>query len=273
MCIVVVAFGASERYPLMIAANRDERHARPAAPADWWQDRPDVLAGRDLVAGGTWLGLGRTGRVAAVTNIFEPARTAAPASRGRLVSEFLAGTEAPADYARGIGREMDRYGPFNLLLYAPLGAGRESAGAGDRASADVSVGARDEPRVRSGAAALVYLSNRNTGGPLAPGLHVFGNNAPGEDWPKLELARAGMRDLLETASPEDGMLALLAERDPAPGSSPRDSIFVLGAEFGTRSSSVVLIGAGGTARFVERRFGPAGRALGTRRFEFRLESR
>lgn len=257
MCIIVVAFDASERYPLMLAANRDERHARPATAAGWWEDLPGVLAGRDLVAGGTWLGASRTGRVAAVTNILEPGRAPAPASRGQLVSGFLAGADTPAAYAARIERDADRFGAFNLLLYRAGGAAPAAAAAHDAG--------------RTASSALFYVSNRSAGGPLAPGLHAFGNNAPGEDWPKLERARAGMADLLSHDSPEDGMLALLAERAPTPGVSPRDSIFVLGDEFGTRCSSVVLIDTELHVRFVERRFARDGRSLGTSRFEFRLE--
>ena len=74
MCVIAIAHRVTSRYPLIVAANRDERHARPTRPADWWTDRPDILSGRDLVAGGTWLGIGTHGRFAAVTNVFDPGR-------------------------------------------------------------------------------------------------------------------------------------------------------------------------------------------------------
>lgn len=234
MCIIVVAFDTSERYPLMIAANRDERHARASTAAGWWDDAK-VLAGRDLVAGGAWLGMSDSGRIAAVTNIFEPEAAAAPASRGMLVSGFLTGTESPAEYAATAEADGSRFGPFNLLLYD--------------------------------SGALVYASNRRKGTALAPGLHVFGNNAPGEDWPKLELARRGMERVLANAEPAEDLLTMLAEGSAGPAVSPRDSIFVVGETFGTRSSTVVLLGVDNRALFVERRFGPGARFEGESCFE------
>lgn len=244
MCIVVVAFESSPRFPFMLAANRDERHARPSAPAGWWEDHPAVLGGRDLLAGGSWLGVSRSGRVAAVTNIFEPGSPAAPASRGELVGGFLRDEADVDEYAVGVEHDAARYGPFNLLLHAGHGAG---------------------PR-------LVYLSNRQARAELEPGLHVFGNNRPGEDWPKLELARRGMEALLAHEDPANGMLSLLAQRpEGAARRSPREAVFVVGEQFGTRSSTVILLAADGRARFVERRFDSAGRATGTSRFEFEIE--
>ena len=96
MCLIVVAIGAAPAYPLIVAANRDERHARPAAPAEWWPDPPHVLGGRDLEAGGTWLAVDRRARFAAVTNIRDPDRRPGLRSRGSLVVDYLAGGASAA---------------------------------------------------------------------------------------------------------------------------------------------------------------------------------
>ncbi len=116
MCIVAIGHQASSRYSLVVAANRDERHARPAAAADWWDGPGSLLAGRDLEAGGTWLGVTGSGRFAAVTNIFEGGGAdRADRSRGALVTGFLESSATPSAYADLV--EPDRYGPFNLVLW------------------------------------------------------------------------------------------------------------------------------------------------------------
>ena len=115
MCLIVLGWKAHSRYPLVVAANRDEFHARPAAPAAFWDDRPEILAGRDLEAMGTWMGVSRSGRFAAVTNYRGAREPSAEESRGALVSRFLAGnTGAPAYMAELAGRAQ-RYSGFNLL--------------------------------------------------------------------------------------------------------------------------------------------------------------
>ncbi len=103
MCLIVLAFGVTAEYPLIVAGNRDEFHTRPTKDADWWPDKPDILGGRDLQAGGTWLAMHRSGRFATVTNTrdAEP-RTAGLRSRGHLVIDFLQSELAPIDYLRGI---------------------------------------------------------------------------------------------------------------------------------------------------------------------------
>ncbi len=116
MCLILVAWRVREDYPLVVAANRDEFHARPAAPAAFWPDEPGVLAGRDLEAGGTWMGVSRAGAFAAVTNYAGGRRPDAAESRGALVSRFLRGTEPAADYVSRMAPGKDSYSGFNLLL-------------------------------------------------------------------------------------------------------------------------------------------------------------
>src|SRR5258706_12125213 len=102
MCLIVLAWRAHPRFPLIVAANRDEFHARPAAPAAYWSDKPAILAGRDLEARGTWMGVSRSGRFAAVTNYRGAREPAAAESRGALVTGFLAGAAAPAAYMTAV---------------------------------------------------------------------------------------------------------------------------------------------------------------------------
>ena len=113
MCLIVLAWRKHPDLPLIVAANRDEFHARPAAPAAFWEDQPGILAGRDLEARGTWMGVSRSGRFAAVTNFRGAHEPRAAESRGALVSRFLSGNEKPGAYASGLQKPL--YSGFNLL--------------------------------------------------------------------------------------------------------------------------------------------------------------
>jgi uncharacterized protein with NRDE domain len=261
MCLIAIAYRASTRYPLLVAANRDENHARPTAAAAWWHDHPEVLGGRDLEAGGTWLALDRRGRFAAVTNLRDAPRGRTPRnapdreppagghrpepgsarpSRGLLVTRYLAGADGASEYSAAVDSDAERYAPFNLLLC-------------DRSD-------------------LLYTSNRAASRRLAPGIHAFSNTRAGDPWPKITRAREGLERVLENTPTTEGLLALLAERaassDPAPR---RTGLFQLDPDWGTRSSTVVLIRADGRARFTERRFDAEGRAAGEDSFEFALD--
>ncbi len=122
MCLILLAYDAHPIYRLVLAANRDEFYDRPTASAGYWEDAPHILAGRDLKDGGTWLGVTRSGRIAAVTNYREPAldRPTAP-SRGGLVSGFLKGEAPPEEYLGFLRREGGGYNGFNLILGNPDG--------------------------------------------------------------------------------------------------------------------------------------------------------
>jgi uncharacterized protein with NRDE domain len=243
MCLIVVALGAAPRYPLIVAANRDEQHARPTASAAWWSDRPRVLGGRDLEAGGSWLALDRGGRFAAVTNVREASRPVGLRSRGSLVADFVADL-APAEEhaARAVG-EGAGFGPFNLFLHD----GRE----------------------------LWFASNRAAAARLSPGLHSFSNAPAGVEWPKTASARAGVERLLSHAAPLEPLFALLAERDDAGSAEQRyqRTHFVVGPVYGTRCSTVVLADAAGRATFAERSFDATGRLVGEVQETFEIERR
>lgn len=238
MCIVAIAHRASGRYPLIVAANRDERHARPSAAAQWWEGPELLLAGRDLSAGGTWLGVTGSGRFAAVTNIFEAGGSQGEKSRGALVTGFLSASTRPSEYAVTVDGEGARYGPFNLVLRN-----------GDE---------------------LAFASNRNATQTLAAGIHVFSNNAPGLQWTKVGLlaeAIEGSADRREGL--HEFLLATLsgpAARGPLERAA--DSLFVVGESFGTRCTTVLTIDAAGHAKFIEQRFSAAGEPAGRSEFVF-----
>jgi uncharacterized protein with NRDE domain len=240
MCLLVVALEASARYPLVIAANRDEQHARPTEAAAWWGAAAPLLAGRDVRAGGTWLAVDRRGRFAAVTNIREPLRLEAPRSRGALVASYVAGEESAAGFAARAARE-DGFGPFNLLLFD----GRE----------------------------LHYASNRAAAARLDAGVHAFSNAPRGIDWPKVESARALAEPLLAHDAPLEPLFDLLGERDPQspPEERYRRAHFLVGPAYGTRCSTVMLVDATGEATFAERTFDATGRLVGEVRERFAID--
>jgi uncharacterized protein with NRDE domain len=234
MCLIVCATRVTERYPFVLAANRDERHERPTLPAAWWHDRPHVFGGRDLVAAGSWLAVDRTGRVAAVTNLPAGERPApATHSRGALVADFVGSDRPLESMLAAAGAAGDAYGPFNLLLF----------------HGDV----------------LAYCSNRAPAAlRFAPGIHAVGNAPLHTDWPKLRTARSGMQTALYTADPAAALFDLLATRAreaPAEGRYT-SSLFITGPRYGTRSSTVILLDADGHLTFAERSFDAAGRLIG-----------
>lgn len=234
----------------MLAGNRDEFHDRPAAAADWWEEAPDVVAGRDLRAGGTWLGASRRGRFAVVTNYREPlAEGRGPRSRGELVADYLASETPPADYAAAVRARGDDYGGFNLLV-------------GD-------------------ADALAYVSNRGRGPEiLPPGIYGLSNHLLDTPWPKLERARARFAETLTDDAEPAMIMDILADTTPAPDDAlPQTGIglewerllspaFISSPLYGTRCTSVLRLSPAGEADLTERRFGADGRTTGESRFEF-----
>jgi uncharacterized protein with NRDE domain len=243
MCLVVIALGIAPRYPLVLAANRDERHARPTQSAAWWSEQPHVFGGRDLLAGGTWLGADRRGRIAAVTNVRDGEPRPAPRSRGELAAQFLASGEPAARYAQRLGAAAADYAAFNLLLYD----GHE----------------------------LRYSSNRAPAVQLGTGVHALSNAPYGTQWPKTASARTGVQLLLQHAAPVEPLFELLAERSASDSLEERyrTAHFVAGPVYGTRCSTVILLDAAGTLTFTERSFDAEGRQTGEVRETFALEPR
>ncbi|MCY1416467.1 Transport and Golgi organization 2 [compost metagenome] len=242
MCLIVFAWRPGHAVPLVVAANRDEFYARPTLPLAAWEEAEDVYAGRDLEAGGTWLGIAPGGRFAALTNIRDPGQPLGRRSRGELVAGFLRGSESPLEYLHHVQRRAGEYSGFNLLV-------------GD-------------------ARRLCYLNPR-LGLPreLEPGVHGLSNAALDTPWPKLERARAALSETL-SAPDANSLLTLLAdthkpedERLPETGvglATERllSSVFIASQNYGTRASTALIVHADGRREIVERSFGPCGAHLG-----------
>jgi uncharacterized protein with NRDE domain len=239
MCLIALCYGGSAEYGLVIAANRDERHARPTAAADWWPDQP-VLGGRDLVAGGSWLAVDLHGRVAAVTNHHDAPAGPAPRSRGELVAAFLRGRATAEEFNSRLASSLDQFGAFNLLTFDGL--------------------------------TLRYTSNRAPSRTLVPGIYGLSNTGPDASWPKVTRAREGLAAWLRSREPPERLFELLREQVPPDTADyRRRSLFVVDAEFGTRCSTILLIRNDGSALFVERRFDSSGVATGETRRDFSLQ--
>lgn len=243
MCLIVLAWKARADLPLAVAANRDEWRDRPSEPAHWWPDDPQLLAGRDLEAGGTWMGITQGGRFAAVTNFRDPSeRRSSARSRGMLVTELLLGPDSPHDFLTRLAPRSNQYNGFNLI-----------AGDGDT---------------------LWYYSSReDSPREIQPGVHALSNHLLDEPWPKVVNGRERMRKALLEADPVPGLFELLADRSPVGDSHlPRtgvgiewerrlSSALITGADYGTRASTVLTIDAKGNARFEERVLGPIGEVV------------
>ena len=252
MCLVVLAFGSHPGYPLVVTANRDEFHARPARDAGWWPDWPDVAGGRDLLAGGTWLAVHRDGRFATVTNHHdaEP-KHANRRSRGELVTGFLQGDAGALDYLQSI--DGNSYDGFNLLV-------------GDRRE-------------------LAYLSNQdNEPRTLTPGIYGLANARLDSPCDKVQRSRKRLQGLLEASQPNDtGLFRLLADRRRGPVAEAADkhlpfarahattAPFIVLPDYGTRCSTIFTVSGDGHAHFRERRFDPAGNSVGETTLEFDID--
>jgi len=241
MCLIILGWRAHPDYPLVVAANRDEFYARPTAPAGRWPEAPELIAGRDLEAGGTWLGITDSGRFAAVTNVREPGAPLGRLSRGQLTRNFLVGRERPADYLAKLS--LDDYSGFNLLL----GDGRD----------------------------MYYRSNRNDAPRrLEPGIYGLSNHLLDTPWPKLTTAREQFAQDLVQLPEREPLFELLADAeivpDPALPSTgvPLEwerllsAVFVRSEKYGTRASTVLTVSRRDEILFEERSFGPGGSPLG-----------
>lgn len=233
MCLIIAAWHAHPDYPLVVAANRDEHFARPTAPAHWWPDEPNILAGRDLTARGTWLGITHDGRFAALTNYRDPQlrREHAP-SRGALVRDCLVSL-APARAAlANVSAASQHYAAFNLFI-------------GDGRSLGIHESAAGRTRM------------------LDPGIHALSNHLLDTPWPKVTLARERFERALETPLSDEAFLALLRDDQPAADvdlpvtgvgiewERMLSPVFVRAPGYGTRSSTLLIVRADGEARMRE----------------------
>ncbi|MFA5677313.1 MAG: NRDE family protein [Pseudomonas sp.] len=244
MCLIAFAWQMSGR-PLLLLGNRDEFHARPTRPACFWNEegQPDLLAGKDLDAGGTWLGVTRSGRFAALTNIRSPQVRSAPRSRGKLVLDYLTGRLSPEAYMASLSESLDAYAGFNLL---------------------------------AGTMQQLWFLNSDEGQTreLTPGIYGLSNATLNSPWPKLQTLCQGVEQQLDMDSDSDTLLELLKDSREYPDDQLPDSgvnldwerrlsaTFILGEDYGTRASSLLAIDADGSITFVERNFGQNGQELG-----------
>jgi uncharacterized protein with NRDE domain len=231
MCVVAIGLESHPRWQLVVAGNRDEFHARASAPLARWDDGSGIIAGRDLVSGGSWLGVSEAGRLAVVTNIRnadgpDPNKL----SRGALVTDWLAHGAVPDD--------PNGYNPFNLFVAEGLNA--------------------------------TYLANRPQPSrtPLAAGIHGFSNAIPDGHWPRKNLLVQELGYWLDQrADCVDALLDLLGDESiPDPDGLP---IFIRNPVYGTRCSTVILVDAMDKGRFIERRYDAEGANIGETALDFR----
>ncbi|MGH9901093.1 MAG: NRDE family protein [Pyrinomonadaceae bacterium] len=257
MCTLLLAYEAHPDYRLVLAANRDEYYGRPTARAGFWEDAPEVLAGRDLGQGGTWLGVTRSGRLAAVTNFRDPsAKKEAAPSRGKLVSDFLRLRESSAEYLEKLRADAALYNGFNLVV----GDGR----------------------------GLSYFSNTtNEARALTPGVYGLSNHLLDTPWPKVEQGKRALEEILRGRERNliEGVFAVLADRAAADDRHLPDTgvgleiermlspLFITSPVYGTRASTVVLIDRREKVTFVERSFGADTAGGSESAFEFRIDAR
>lgn len=237
MCLILIAWRAHPDYPLVVAANRDEFFARPSAAAAFWSEAPQVLAGRDLEAGGTWLGASREQRFAALTNYREGGRPAADArSRGALVADFLTGDASPAAYLAQVAARSADYNGFNLFV-------------------------ADDQR-------LAYYANRGNDQPrwLNPGIYGLSNHLLDTPWPKLATAKARFAAALAELPKQAPFFDLLADQEivadaqlpetgvPLEWERILSAVFVRCGNYGTRASTLLTRHRQGLTTLIERSF-------------------
>lgn len=241
MCLIVFAIDSHPDYKLVLAANRDEYFARPTVAADYWHDFPSILAGRDLRSGGTWLGVTRDGRVAAVTNYRDPGRKVLhPLSRGVIVADYLRGERDSRSFMQYLHSVADRCDGFNIIF----------GGSGE---------------------GFFYFSNRGgTPGAMEPGIHGLSNRLLDTPWPKVTAAKERLSSAIAgtTINPEE-LFSAMGDETPFPDGQLPDtgvglererllsSIFIHGSDYGTRSTTLLLVDRGNHITFIERSYYPA----------------
>jgi len=240
MCLILFAFHPNSQFKLVVAANRDEFYKRPTRTADYWPEQPDLLAGKDLEMGGTWLGVTRSGRFSAVTNFREtPSSSIPPRSRGDLTTNFLTGEMTPTEYLAEVDQRASEYKAFNLLV-----------GDGD---------------------SLYYYCNREAVvHRLEAGVYGLSNDLLDCDWPKVSSGREQLARLLDLEYDETALFNLLAE----PGNKDQQwsAKFIASPEYGTCAATVLAINNSGFVSFRERNFSAGGLPTLEQDYHFKIEN-
>lgn len=241
MCVLAWAWAIHRQYPLIVLANRDEYHRRPTLPVHWWPDHPELLAGRDLEALGTWMGVTRSGRFAAVANRPGCVPPSAP-SRGHLVSNGLLCRESSRTLMQRIDGVASRYAGFNLIIYDGTD--------------------------------FCYCSNRQASQVLSPGVYGMANREFCDGSSRVRHLTAALENWAQSGENDPRWAAweaLLTDTLPADNEHPESSIFVVGPCYGTRASQVVAFDRFGGITVIERRFNTAARQVGKEKTHFRLD--
>lgn len=254
MCLIGFAWQTSAEFPFALIANRDEFHARPTQHLRWWSDQP-IAAGRDLQAGGTWLGLNKLGRFAALTNYREGGvEPSGPLeSRGNLVTKVLNSTDTLAQLQNNIEQHQMQYGGYNLLFGDLFGEHRE----------------------------LMFTSNRSDESfTIKPGVYAFSNGPFETQWPKSATVHEQLTRALRHRKPQEFWSILANQERPDPGTLPDtgvgsdveeflSSIFIVGEDYGTRSSNLLLCRNHQEIEMSERRFDTSGELTGVSHLHIR----
>lgn len=237
MCLLLFGYKISQKYPLILAANRDEFHKRPTAPMHFWEDRPGILAGKDLEQGGTWFGINKTGRFAALTNYRDPSsvKQTAP-SRGEIIIDFLE-SDKPCDMYFNAFKNHASYNGFNLVF-------------GDLKN-------------------FFWFSNlENRIKKIPPGIHGISNRLLDTSWPKVESGKAALKKAVSQAITTESLFSILTNQTIPDDNQLPDTgvglewerllspLFIQSETYGTRSSIVMLMDRNGNIKITERTYDP-----------------
>ncbi len=253
MCLILVGWRVHAEFPLVLAANRDEFHSRPSAPAHWWPDHPRLLAGRDQVAGGSWLAVTRDGRMAALTNFRDPSRGKSNApSRGELVVRLAESSDPIERRLQWLREHSARFAPFNMLI-------------------------------SDGAQLAIFESVSDSYRFLSPGIYGLSNHLLDTPWPKVRQAKSRLTEALRASPGEEALLHLLRDEQiaqddqlPRTGVSVEwerllSSAFIRDADYGTRCSTVIRMRSDACVSFREWTWDAKGSIAGEARHEFSIE--
>ncbi|WLR52790.1 NRDE family protein [Bacillus tianshenii] len=250
MCLILLAYQVDKTYPLIVAANRDEFYKRPTAPVHYWEDAPYVLAGRDLEKHGTWMGITKTGRFAALTNYRNPNEKSKLRSRGEIVSRFLKGKMSTKEYGEQLKSERADFPGYNVLF-----------GSDDHL--------------------MVYSNVDNQLIPLKAGIYGLSNHLLDTPWPKVEKGKSGLKKAIRTGCKDEELFQVLSNAEPAPDKLlPQTGVgvewerrlsplFITSPDYGTRASTVLKINKDSKVHLVEQTFTSEGQ-IDQRQFNFQL---
>ena len=235
MCLLLISYNVNPAYKLIIAANRDEFYNRPTVSAKFWEDNPSLLAGKDIQAGGTWMGITEYGRFAAITNYRDPKhlRKDAP-SRGKIVTDYLTGNDTAEDYGTKILRDSEKYNGYNLIF--------------------------------GSISSLMYFSNQAKKLlKLDPGIYGLSNHLLDTPWPKVEKSKRSFKKIVKNENiKEEDLFSVLSDNTRPPDDLLPETgmgleieravspVFVSTPFYGTRSSTVVFVDSGDNVRFIEK---------------------